>query len=364
MHGWIVLLLCAGFVDSSVAQHTDTLTWLNYLRNRAYNYGYGQSHGNYHASLYADNENDPVPLDCPLECDCPHAYPHAMYCHSRNLRHVPFVPSRMKYVYLQNNQITGITDGVFDNATGLIWIILHMNQLRSDKISNKVFSKLQKLERLFLHHNKLDRVPEGLPRSLQDLRMNHNNISSIPVNSLRGMTHLSALRLQANAIKDFGSALESLKSLTILDLRLNQLTKVPEHLPANLSQLYLEHNQISTIPVDFLRNQPELRFVRLSHNKLTDSGIPPNTFNVSTLMELDLAYNKLEKIPIISTNLMNLYLQANHIKEFSIGSFCRVVDMANYSNLRVLRLEANKISSRDIPPEALLCLRMATNINL
>ncbi|KAL7884273.1 hypothetical protein AOLI_G00070430 [Acnodon oligacanthus] len=363
MYGWIFLLLWAGFVNLSVTQYTDTLTWLNYLRNRAYNHGYGQSYGSYYASLYA-GDDEPTALDCPLECECPSTYPYAMYCHSRNLRHIPFVPSRMKYVYLQNNQISGITDGVFDNATGLVWIILHMNQLKSDKISNKVFTKLPKLERLFLHHNKLDRLPEGLPRSLQDLRMNYNNISSIPADSFRGMTKLTALRLQSNAIEDLGGALESLQSLTFLDLRGNQLTKIPERLPLNLSQLYLEHNRISTVPVDFLQNRPELRFVRLSHNQLTDSGIPPNTFNVSTLMELDLSYNKLEKIPTISTNLMNLYLQANHIKEFSVSSFCRVVDMANYSNLRVLRLEANKISSRDVPPEALLCLRMATNIDL
>lgn len=314
MYVWITLLLLAGVVDLSVAQHTNTLTWLSYLRSRAYGYGYGQSHGNYYASLYADDGEPAEVWDCPLECDCPSAYPYAMYCHSRNLRHVPFVPARMKYVYLQNNQITGITDGVFDNATRLVWIILHMNQLASDKISNKVFAKLHKLERLFLHHNKLNRIPEGLPHSLQDLRMNHNNISTVPANSFQGMTNLTALRLETNGIKDLGNALESLKSLTFLDLRGNQLTKIPEHLPSKLSQLYLEHNRISAIPTDFLRNKPELRFVRLSHNLLTDSGIPLNVFNVSTLIELDLAHNKLEKIPTISINLMNLYLQANHIK--------------------------------------------------
>lgn len=45
---------------------------------------------------------------------------------------------------------------------------------------------------------------------------------------------------------------------------------------------------------------PKLQFVRLAHNKLTDRGIPPNTFNVSSLVELDLSHNKLEKIPTIS----------------------------------------------------------------
>ncbi|KAG7332162.1 hypothetical protein KOW79_003996 [Hemibagrus wyckioides] len=357
---WSTFLLWAGLVHFSLA-HTDSLTWLNYLRSRAYRYRYSSNYDNY-ASLYA--QDDAEALDCPLECECPPAYPTAMYCHNRNLQHVPFVPSRMKYVYLQNNRITGITDGVFDNATELVWIILNMNQLRSDKISSKIFAKLSKLERLFLQHNKLEHIPEGLPHSLQDLRLDHNAITSVPPGSLRGMNRLAALRLNYNTIQDLGGAVESLVSLSFLDLRGNQLSKVPEHLPPTLSQLYLDHNHISSVPVDFVKKRPGLRFMRLSHNRLTDAGIPPNTFNVSTLMELDLSHNKLGKIPAIGTRLQNLYLQANHIKEFSISSFCQVINVTNYSNLRVLRLEANKISPRDVPPEALLCLRKATSINL
>ncbi|CAB1329345.1 unnamed protein product [Coregonus sp. 'balchen'] len=56
-----------------------------------------------------------------------------MYGHSCNQQHIPYVPSRMKYVYLQRNQITGIQDGVFDNATSLVWVMQHQNQLSSDK---------------------------------------------------------------------------------------------------------------------------------------------------------------------------------------------------------------------------------------
>lgn len=129
---WSMFLLWAGLVHFAIA-HTDSLTWLNYLRSRAYSYS---PNGNYYASLHAQDDSEA--LDCPLECECPPAYPNAMYCNNRHLQHVPFVPSRMKYVYLQNNRITGITDGVFDNATELVWIILHRNQLRSDKISSKV----------------------------------------------------------------------------------------------------------------------------------------------------------------------------------------------------------------------------------
>uniref|UniRef100_A0A8C1RWH4 Fibromodulin n=1 Tax=Cyprinus carpio TaxID=7962 RepID=A0A8C1RWH4_CYPCA len=362
MKGWILLLMLARLVDFSMTQPTNSLTWLSYLRNRAYSHGYGRSHYNNHASLRAEDE--PPVLDCPLECDCPPSYPTAMYCNNRKLQHVPFVPSHIKYVYLQNNQITGITNGVFDNAPNLAWISLHTNKLSSDKISDKVFTKLPNLERLFLHNNNLSRVPQGLPRSLRDLHLNHNNISNVPVESFRGMSNLTALHLQVNSIEDLGNALEGLLSLTLLDLRGNRLKKIPESLPPKLSQLYLEYNRISSVPADFLSQRPELRFVRLSHNQLTSGGIPASAFNVSTLVELDLSFNKLERIPIISTSLENLYLQANKIKEFSVSSFCRVVDTNNYSNLRVLRLEANEIRAQDIPTEAVLCLRLATNIDL
>lgn len=165
-----------------------------------------------------------------------------------------------------------------------------------------------------MQHNKLEHIPEGLPHSLKDLRLDHNAITSMSPGSLQGMNGLTALRLHYNSIQELGSAVEPLASLSFLDLRGNELSKVPKHLPLKLSQLYLDHNHITSVPDDFVKKRPQLRFIRLSHNRLMDAGIPPNTFNVSTLMELDLSHNKLEKIPSISTSLQNLYLQANRIR--------------------------------------------------
>lgn len=108
--------------------------------------------------------------------------------------------------------------------------------------------------------------------------------------------------------------MEGLKSLTMLDVRQNKLRKVPDKLPEALQQLYLEFNDIESVPTGFLTLNPNLQFVRLAHNKITDKGLPSNVFNVSTLVELDLSFNKLEKIPVVSRNLENLYLHANKIK--------------------------------------------------
>uniref|UniRef100_A0A3Q4BYL3 Fibromodulin n=1 Tax=Mola mola TaxID=94237 RepID=A0A3Q4BYL3_MOLML len=317
----LVLLLIMGLGDVSIGQHYSQFQWLSYLRNRWRYVGWRA-----------------MDVDCPLECDCPPTYPTAMYCHSRNLQHVPYVPSHIKYVYLQRNQITGIQDGVFDNATNLVWIVLFHNQLNSDKIGKNVFSKLRNLDLLFLDHNELTHVPSNLPKSITNLQLGHNKISKIPSNSFEGMANLTFLQLQANFIEDVGGVFKGLKSLTLLDMRENRLRKIPESLPERLQQLYLEFNNIEGVPEGFLTMRPKLQFVRLAHNKLTDKGLPANVFNISTLVELDLSFNKLEKIPTVSRNLENLYLQANKIKDFSLGSFCSTIDMTNFSKLRMLRL--------------------------
>ncbi|KAM3618032.1 uncharacterized protein V6R79_014329 [Siganus canaliculatus] len=334
------LLFIIGLVDLGISQPYSNLQWLSHLRRRRW-----------HAGRHTEE------VDCPLECDCPSAYPTAMFCHNRNLQHVPYVPSHIKYVYLQRNKITGIQDGVFDNATNLVWVVLFHNQLSSDKIGKNVFSKLTNLDRLFLNHNELTRVPPNLPKSITDLRLGQNKISKIPSNSFEGMANLTTLQIQANAIEDVGGMFKGLKSLTMLDMRKNRLRKIPDNLPEKLQQLYLEFNNIESVPGGFLTMCPKLQFVRLAHNKLTNKGLPPNVFNISTLIELDLSFNKLERIPAVSRNLENLYLQANKIKEFSLSSFCRTVNMTNFSKLRVLRLDANEIHAKDIPAEAAYCLR-------
>uniref|UniRef100_A0A3P9I6F9 Fibromodulin n=1 Tax=Oryzias latipes TaxID=8090 RepID=A0A3P9I6F9_ORYLA len=343
----VVLLLVVGILDVSFGQHYSSFQWLSHLRGRRQ-----------HAGWQAEDSN------CPLECDCPMMYPTAMYCNNRNLQHVPYVPSQIKYVYLQRNKIAGIQDGVFDNATNLLWIVMSHNQLNSERMSKNVFSKLKNLKRLHLDNNELSRVPENLPRSLTDLQLGHNKISKITPSSLEGMAHLTTLYLQANLIEETGSEFKGLNSLTMLDMSKNKLKKIPDNLPELLQQLYLQSNNIESVPERLLSLNPKLQFLRLAHNMLTDKGLPSNVFNSSTLAELDLSFNRLEKIPVVSRNLENLYLHANKIKEFTLSSFCDTVDMTNFSRLKVLRLDANEINARDIPAEAAYCLRRVAFIDV
>ncbi|XP_026202359.1 fibromodulin a [Anabas testudineus] len=347
MHLVIVFLLSA-LLPLSHSHGLDSRAWDRFLGLRPL------------GSQQADTKRG----ECPELCDCPSSFSVAMYCDGRGLTAMPSVPSHVKYLYLQNNAITAVPDSALINANSLLWLMMHHNQLTSEAIGKKAFLKLDKLERLYLQHNNLTSIPSNLPRSLRDLRVNHNKIEKVTPADLEGMDNLTVLYLHDNAVTDMSTSLKSLKSLTLLDISSNKLTKVPDALPENLYQLYLESNSIDSLPQDFLGRFTQLQYIRMSHNQLTDKGIPANTFNVTGLVELDLSFNKLERIPVVSTTLRHLYLQANVIKEFTLGSFCSIVDVTNFSKLQTLRLDGNEISREDIPTESSLCLRQASSIEV
>ncbi|KAJ3603223.1 hypothetical protein NHX12_030966 [Muraenolepis orangiensis] len=344
MRAVAALFLLGALVPPCLSQQRDPFAWLYSPRG--------------HGFLRADSNGG----ECPEECDCPPTFPVAMYCDGRGLTAMPSIPSRMKYLYLQNNAIAAIPDSAMVNTTNLVWLLLHHNQLTSDAIGEQAFAKMQGLDRLYLQHNNLTRIPQNLPGSLRDLRLNHNSIQKVIPAELDRMENLTILYLHDNAVTDVGTSLKGLKSLILLDISGNHLKTVPQGLPEELHQLYLESNSIDSLPENFLAGVPQLQYIRMAHNQLTDKGIPQNTFNVTGLVELDLSFNKLERIPLVSVTLQHLYLQANQIKEFTLGSFCNVVDVSSFSKLQTLRLDGNEISARDVPAESAHCLRQASTI--
>jgi len=62
--------------------------------------------------------------------------------------------------------------------------------------------------------------------------------------------------------------------------------------------------------------------------------------------------------------MFNPFLRFASLPEFSLNSFCGTVDMTNFSKLKMLRLDANEISARDIPAEAAYCLRRIAFIDV
>lgn len=105
-----------------------------------------------------------------------------------------------------------------------------------------------------------------------------------------------------------------LLSLTLLDLTRNLFSSVPRQLPDSVQQLYLSHNNISQLNDNSFMGLSNLQYLRLSHCGLQSDSIHPQALNISSLMELDLSYNKLTVVPTVPTTLQYLYLEANEIQ--------------------------------------------------
>lgn len=271
---------------------------------------------------YYDYDYQPVSMlgpsgpNCDRECDCPINFPSAMYCDSRKLKVVPMVPTGIKYLYLQNNQIEEIRAGVFDNVTdGLRWLVLDNNQIVNSKVAKGTIDKLTALEKLFFSNNNLTEPIIPPSKSLDELKMMHNKITKFPSGLLSDKENLTSVNLQYNQLSSdaIGGAFKGPKKMLSLDVSHNKLKKLPAGVPSSLEILYADFNEIDSVGAGYLNKLPALQYLRISHNKLVDSGLPAGVFNVSSLVELDLSFNKLKSIPEINEQLEQLYLQANEI---------------------------------------------------
>ncbi|XP_061109122.1 lumican [Conger conger] len=320
----------------------------------------------YGSYLEPSNLLGPSGPNCAQDCDCPMNFPSAMYCDNRRLKEMPSIPPGIKYLYLQNNQIEEIKAGAFANVTDLRWLVLDSNRITSSKVEKGAFDKLASLERLLFSYNELTEPVGPLAKSLTELKMIGNKLSKIPAVTMLGLANLTSIHLQENELtsESIAGAFEGLTSLHYLDISQNKLAKLPAGMPKSIQMLYADDNNIDSIPEDYLSKLPQLQYLRISHNELADAGVPAGVFNVSTLIELDLSYNKLGSIPEVHENLENLYLQVNEISKFDLGSFCKIIGPVNYSKLKHLRLDGNHLTRSSVPFDASNCLRQAAELTV
>ncbi|XP_012730331.2 lumican [Fundulus heteroclitus] len=304
------------------------------------------------------------PQVCPEQCDCPIHWPTSLYCDHRGLENITErLPQRTQYLFLQGNNISSLPYSVLANLTGLRWLIIDNNQIQSDKLELASLQNHTQLRYFFANHNHLTSVPAGLPAGLKQLRLANNRISSFSPGAFQDLQNLTLLLLQGNRLRTIAEGdLKGLVQLNLLDISGNLFAAVPRHLPPAVQQLYLSNNSFSGVDKDSFEGFLDLKYLRLSDCGLQSSGVHPQAFNHSSLVELDLSYNKLTTTPTVPTTLQYLYLEGNKIQEFNVTSFCREVGPLSYSRMKILRLDGNRMTYNQLPPDWVYCLRVLQRI--
>ncbi|XP_053173941.1 extracellular matrix protein 2 [Scomber japonicus] len=287
------------------------------------------------------------------------------------LTRIPSLPPSLEELKINNNQLNSLTPHCFEGLKNLWNLELQGNILHEASVSPETFRPIKKLLYLQLDHNRFRSLPQGLPSSLKRLDMNDNLIDEVTEEVVRDCFHLRALNLSHNLLHEQAVAHHAwthLKALEVLDLSYNRFTSVPMNLPRRLSNLTLQHNDISQIPAFAFRHlQPGLQSLRLSHNSLSNEGAERVSFvgTYRSLVELLLDNNHLGEIPLSVRQykkLQVLRLENNHIRLVRKWGVCHPRNPG--STLTSVHLENNLMEVERIPPNAFSCLADAGGLVL
>ncbi|XP_041114422.1 asporin [Polyodon spathula] len=277
---------------------------------------------------------------CPPECAC---YGRVVQCSDKGVDKIPYgIPYNTRYMLLMNNKIDLVQLDLLNEYLTLEFLVLSNNRLTDSAIEG-AFEGIEKLTRLYLDKNLLSSIPTDLPPTLEELRLNLNNISVISEQAWSRCRSLKVISINNNTLTNDSipaGAFSSLTNLKTLSLNHNQLIGVPSKLPINLKELFLEGNQIDTISAQIFTDYSDLLYLDLSNNLLTNKGIDKHSFSrMVNLENLNLGKNLLNLIPInLPKALKNLVLEDNRIDSVSKDAFLKM------PNLEQLGLSRNKIA--------------------
>lgn len=209
-------------------------------------------------------------------------------CSDRRLTEFPQgIPNNVTNLTLAINHIPEINQRYFEHFEKLLELDFRCNCIpvrlgskahvctEKPKIQRDSFAKLSSLESLYLDGNQLTTIPQGLPSNLRLLSLEVNSIFSIKKENLSELGNLESLFLGQNCYyrnpcnDSFDiekTAFQNMSRLTVLSLKGNNLTEIPDNLPPTLKELYLYNNKIHNVSEHELCNLTNLEILDLSGN--------------------------------------------------------------------------------------------------
>ncbi|CAH2223120.1 toll-like receptor 8, partial [Pelobates cultripes] len=278
-------------------------------------------------------------------------------CSDRRLIKIPpGIPSNVTNLTLTINHIPEILPESFAHLKDLIELDFRCNCVPimlgpKDRVcTNRLFikdgsfSSMNNLRSLYLDGNQLLKIPKGLPVNLVLLSLEANTIFSLYKENFTGISNIEMLYLGQNCYyrnpcnvsfhveKD---AFEDLLNLTILSIKSNNLSYVPEGLSSTLRELYLYNNRIEYIHEYDLKNMYNLEILDLSGNCPRCYNSPFPCIPCENGAPINIHPNAFATLK----NLRILRLHSNSLRNVSSAWF------KNTRNLQILDLSQNFLAS-------------------
>jgi len=238
---------------------------------------------------------------------------------------------------------------------------LEHNQIT--QVPPQAFAGCSNLRSLHLGHNQIAQVaPQAFAgcSSLESLHLEHNQIARVAPQAFAGCSSLEWLYLEYNKITQVApQAFAGCSSLRTLHLEYNKITQVDPQAFAgclSLEWLHFEYNQIAQVDPQTFAGCLSLESLNLGHNQITQ--VAPQTFaGYLSLWMLSLNNNKITQVTLQTfagcSRLQTLHLEYNKITQVAPQAF------AGCLSLERLSLEYNKITRVD-PQTFAGCLRLET----
>ena len=253
--------------------------------------------------------------------------------------------SHLGVLDLHNNSISFIARNAFRYLPYLKYLVLRDNPLRELDLDFKLSFHLELLD---LTNCSLTEVPEGLPFSINDLRLSENKIRALKSNDFKSARKIRLLVLNKNEIETVPpDAFARLWQLHELYIGGNRVKTLPQKLPSSIHGFYANHNNISEVPSGVFGNkESQLEYLYLKNNSI--KNISQEAFRaLKKVKSIDLSWNRIKNIEAFTFNqtldLEVLDLSNNPLRRVGHDSFYGL------ANLHILQM-ASIISDGSIHP--------------
>jgi Leucine-rich repeat (LRR) protein len=262
------------------------------------------------------------------------------------------------------NEIQEIPVKLFDKLENLEEIVLNDNRIKV--ISGQIYKETN-LDELRISDKKtakneaseeINDEEEGNSGQNLVIDLSNNELDSIPVNIIRVRKSIELLRLTNNSIENLNSDYFLNIKIDTLVFSNNKIVKIPHDFPDNFQKIYLNDNNIRKISDSIYKNKNTLEELHLSGNQIDEILVSEETDDRPNLLyfkilKIDLSANNLHELKpytfaSIKPNL-NINLSENNLKRLpeNLFSGSNVLEL-NFAYNLIEKLESDSFKNAQL----------------